>query len=274
MNFVKRACLISLGLLFIASPALAGSYRILVTNDDGINNPGLIALAESLSADYDVIVSAPAKNMSGNSHATNLFRGPMTVDEIPHNGKYAAYGVHGTPSDAARFGIIRMKNQGTPVNLVISGINPGNNIGSLSHLSGTIGAAMEAQYYDIPAIALNLDRAESRANGYGAATGLVKILIEKIRKNGLQKGVILNVNIPHQSKGLVMVPMGPSVIDVKGFTKTDKGQKPEIGRLNPGKDKRSNDVEAYLNGYTTVTPLKINWTAKEMLPRLEEWDLK
>lgn len=274
MRLFKNIFVISLGLLFMSSATGAEPYRILITNDDGIKNPGLIALAESLSEEYEVIVSAPAKNMSGYSHATNLFKGPVKVDDIPHNGKYQAYAVHSTPADAARFGIIQMRNAGTAVDLVISGINRGSNIGSLSHLSGTIGAAMEAQYYDIPAIALNLDRKAIKADGYGAATDLVRKLIKQVRKNGLPKGVVLNVNIPHHSKGLVIVPMGPSIINVKSFTRTEQGHKPEISFFKPDKGKTTNDAEAYMNGYTTITPLQIDWTAKDMLPRLEKWDLK
>ncbi|MBL4800542.1 MAG: 5'/3'-nucleotidase SurE [Emcibacter sp.] len=272
-NVFIRFFMAAVGLYILSCPAVAAPYHILITNDDGIDNPGLIALAHSLSKDFHITVSAPAKNMSGNSHATNLFKGPVKVDEKKTE-RYMSFAVHGTPADAARFGIIRMRNSGTPVDLVISGINPGSNIGALSHLSGTIGAAMEALYYDIPAIALNLDRKAQKANGYGAATNLVKKLIGKIRKNGLPHGVMLNVNIPHNAKGRLIVPMGPNIITVKSFIKTETGYKPDITFATAEKDKRGNDVAAYLNGYTTITPLKIDWTAQDILPQLRSWHLE
>ena len=262
-----------LGFCMISSPVFAAPYHILITNDDGIDNPGLIALADSLSENYQVTVSAPAKNMSGNSHASNLFKGPMKV-EIKTDSTYPRFAVHGTPSDAARFGIVRMRNKGTPVDLVISGINPGSNIGALSHLSGTVGAAMEAQYYDIPAIALNLDRKVIKAEGYGAAIRLVTKIIGQIQHNSLPKGVVLNVNIPQHSKGLKIVPMGPSILAVKSYSETEKGYKPDLTFPKAEKGKVSNDAAAYMNGYTTITPLKIDWTAKEILPLLKNWALK
>lgn len=274
MNISARIVIIFLALFILPSSVLAQPYRILITNDDGIDNPGLIALAENLSGKYQVIVSAPARNMSGNSHATNLFKGPMKIDEIPHNGRYMGYGVHGTPADAARFGIIQMRNKATPVDLVISGINPGANISSLSHLSGTVGAAMEAQFYDIPAIALNLDRKAIQSEGYVPALTLVNKIIEQIRKNGLPRGIILNVNIPKQSKGLKIIPMGPSMLEVKSYSNTEAGYKPELFFPRPKPGETDNDTNAYLNGYTTITPLKIDWTAREILPALKEWDLE
>ncbi len=274
MIFFKKIIAACFSLWFLSSHVMAGQYRILITNDDGIDNPGLIALAENLSQNFQVIISAPAKNMSGSSHATNLFKGPMKVDDIQGNGKYTGFAVHGTPADAARFGIIRMKNRNMPVDLVISGINPGMNIGTLSHLSGTIGAAMEAPYYDIPAIALNLDRMAIKAEGYEPALILVNRIIGKIQKNGLPKGVILNVNIPKQSKGLKIVPMGPSMLDIQFFTKKEEGYLAEIFLPKPEPDRINNDKDAFLNGYTTITPLTIDWTAQKMLPKLKEWKLK
>ena len=263
-----------IGLFSFKATAYAENYRILITNDDGIQYPGLIALAENLSHDYEVIVSAPAENMSGNSHATNLFKGPVKVDELPENGKYQAFAVHGTPADAARFGLVQMRNQEKAINLVISGINPGSNIGSLSHLSGTIGAAMEAQYYDTPAIAINLDRKVIKEAGFTPAIDLVRRLIPEIRKNGLPRGVVLNANIPHQSKGLKIVPMGGSVLNVDSYTKTDEGFKANVTFPLPKADQTANDSDAYKNGFTTLTPLQLDWTATGMLPKLKEWRLE
>ena len=274
MTFSIKIIMACLGLSLLSSFSMAEQYRILITNDDGFDNPGLIALAENLSEKYHVIVSAPAKNMSGNSHATNLFKGPVKVDEIQGNGKYTGYAVHGTPADAARFGIIQMRNKNMPVDLVISGINPGMNISTLSHLSGTVGAAMEAPYYDIPAIALSLDRRAIKTEGYKPAIILAIKLIGQIRKNGMPKGVVLNVNIPKQSKGLKVVPMGPSMLDIQFFAKKEDGYLAEIFLPKPELNRVDNDKDAFLNGYTTITPLKLDWTAQKMLPKLKAWDLK
>ncbi|WP_339865570.1 5'/3'-nucleotidase SurE [Paremcibacter congregatus] len=274
MKFVKQLLIGCVTLAAFCSTSLAEEYRILITNDDGVDNPGLIALATDLAKDYQIIISAPAINMSGNGHAVNLFKGPVRVDKRDDIGPFTAYAVHATPADAARFGIVQMRHQGTPVDLVISGINPGSNIGALSHLSGTIGAAMEAQYYDTPAIALNLDRKAIKANGYGPAITLVRKLIHNIRQNPLPKGVILNANIPFNSKGILISPMGPSIIDVKVFRETPEGYQADITFLKPEGDKADNDVTGYQAGHTTLTPLKIDWTAREALDALNAWDLK
>lgn len=273
MLLTKKLLAGCFGLVALCDTSLADTYRILLTNDDGIDNPGLRALAKDLAQDYHVTVSAPAINMSGNGHAVSLFKGPVTVEEKDDLGPFSAYAVHATPADAARFGIIQMKTTGTPVDLVISGINPGSNIGALSHLSGTIGAAMEAQYYDIPAIALNLDRKAIKVGGYGPATELVRKLIKNIRKSPLPKGVILNVNIPQNSQGVLVSPMGPSIIEVKAYHKTDKGYKADVDFLRPAGPKTANDVTGYQAGYTTITPLKIDWTARKTLEQLKLWDL-
>ncbi len=271
--FLKAAVYIFCTMLIFIQSAQATEYRILITNDDGVDNPGLIALADELSKSYQVIVSAPAKNMSGSSHGTHLFKGPMKVDK--RTGKnYVIYAVHGMPADAARFGIVTQKNKGKPVDLVISGINPGSNIGSLSHLSGTIGAGMEAALNHIPAIALNLDRKAIKAHRYGKAISLVQKVIKKIQSSPMPEGTMLNINIPVNNKGIKIVPMGPELLWVESFGETDKGQKPKLKFHKSKPEDASNDVTAYQNGYVAITPLKLDWTAYKMLAEIRKWKLE
>ena len=129
-------------------------FRVLVTNDDGIESPLLISLAQALNklTGIEVVVSAPHKNQSGSSHSS--IGGPLTVKQTNIPGIKEAYSVTGRPADAVRFGLNELgKIQN--FDLVVSGINRGANVGDVSHLSGTVGAAMEAVFHGVPAIAVS-----------------------------------------------------------------------------------------------------------------------
>ncbi|WP_019530083.1 5'/3'-nucleotidase SurE [Dasania marina] len=260
-------------LLFIASPAMADKkdYRILLTNDDGIHAAGLTALVNALSQDYKVIVSAPAKKWGGKSHATLLWEKPITVEEITLSNKAKGYSVHALPADAARFGIIHQRELNQPVDLLISGVNHGENLGTLSHLSGTVGAAMEGTYYGIPAIAVSIEKRAATENDFAATTEAIKILIEKIRENGLPVGTILNVNVPENAKGMRIAPMDGVNVSVDRFIKTNNDYKPVFSY--PKAQMGYSDMTVYSKGYIAVTPIKIDWTDHQSLQKMHAWDL-
>ncbi|MBN7797197.1 5'/3'-nucleotidase SurE [Parahaliea mediterranea] len=244
-------------------------YRILLTNDDGIYAAGLQSMVEALHPLYEIVVAAPAKKHGGSSHATALWEGPMKIEALTVAGNVKAYAVHGLPADAARFGIVNQNALAAPVDLVISGINHGENLGSLSHLSGTVGAAMEATYYGLPAIAVSLDSATANANDFGAALTSVKYLIEKVRAEGLPDGVVLNVNVPAAASGLRVAAMGRDNIKVEGYTRDGESYTPVFSYPEPARE--DTDLAAYARGFTVVTPLQIDWTATGALEAMTDW---
>ena len=134
-------------------------FRILVTNDDGIETAGIHTLAESLRSVADeVVVVAPDGNRSGSSQA--ISGEPLVVREFWDGSRSLGYGVSGFPADAVRFGLIELGgDQG--FDLVVSGINVGSNVGNVSHLSGTVGAAMEAIFQGVPAIAVSQEAGDT-----------------------------------------------------------------------------------------------------------------
>ena len=156
IRFIRLLALSS-GLLASAT-AFADSYRILISNDDGINSPLIHALRDGLATldDVEIVVSAPDANKSGSSQSTD--GGARTVERVFANGEFFGYAVDGRPADAVRFGLLHL-GKDEPFDLVVSGINQGANVGDVSHLSGTVGAAMEAIYQGIPAIAVSQDTA-------------------------------------------------------------------------------------------------------------------
>jgi len=262
-------------LLILASTHVTATepYRILITNDDGINAGGLIALVDALSDNAEIIVSAPAKKWGAKSHGSNLWEGPMKIDTVTIEGSSLSYAVHGMPADAARFGILMANKLDKKIDLVISGINSGDNAGSGAHLSGTIGSAMEALYYDIPAIAVSLAGSAAHDDKYGDAAHFIDTLVPEIRKNGIQNGVILNVNVPAEIKGVKAAPMGDYTVAVNDFELTEDGLfKPEI--TYPASSMPGGDAYEFERGYITITPLKLDITDTKTLDALQDWDLK
>lgn len=179
-------------------------YRILVTNDDGVYASGLHAAARSVSSLGEVIVVAPAGQKSGVGRSVSVFE-PLRYAQLNLNGQ-KAYAVTGTPTDSVIIGIFAIMNGQMP-DLVISGINVGENISTDTvTTSGTIGAALEAASYGIPAIAASIqvvDQGDKFDMHHGAKYSFdmaMKILCRvaaKVLEHGLPEGVdVLNLNVP------------------------------------------------------------------------------
>ncbi|MFC3053544.1 5'/3'-nucleotidase SurE [Kordiimonas pumila] len=248
-------------------------YRILITNDDGITDAGLIALVDALSDNAEIIVAAPAVKWGGKGHGTNLWEGPMKIEPQQISGASHSYAVYGMPADAARFGILMANKLGKKIDLVISGINSGDNVGSASQLSGTIGAAMEALYYKIPSIAVSLDGDTAHKGSYGDAAHFIDTLVPEIRKNGIPEGTMLNINIPATIKGVKATPQGDYVVEVSSFEITEDGMfTPQI--TYPDSKIPGSDSYEFTQGYITIAPLKLDNTDAEMLKTLGSWNLK
>lgn len=259
--------------IFFGHCVCADNYRILITNDDGIESPLLIALADALAADYDVTVSAPRENQSGSSHASSSSI-PLVVEKIYRNNAFFGYAVHGRPADAARFGILNLGAE-TPFDLVVSGINRGANVGNVAHLSGTVGAAMEGLYQGIPSLAVSQD---AQANPE-ISIDITQQVIEHIRAKGLASGIMLSINVPAgEVKQVLVKPMGGSYLTFGTYTIAEQTENSTTYSgslyLTTTKEKNDNDTRAYQEGAATITPLKLDWTDKDMIKAVESWNVK
>lgn len=257
---------------FCASLCHAQNYRILLTNDDGIESPLLIALADKLADEFDIVVSAPRENQSGSAHASNSST-PLTVEKIYRGDTLFGYGVHGRPADAARFGILQL-GKDKPFDVVVSGINRGANVGNVAHLSGTVGAAMEGLYQGIPAIAVSQDPRADTA----VSIRLTRQVIKQFQQQGAPKGTMISINVPAGDiKQVVAKPMGGSYLGYQPYTTTTENGNSTTyasGLTIQGGERNDNDTKAYQEGVATITPLKFDWTDYALLETLKSWQLQ
>lgn len=273
MKTSQRLILLSILFLSCTINSSAQSFRVLISNDDGIASPLLKTLSEEIAKlpNVEVVISAPAENQSGSSQSTDGRE--LTVKKIFNDDVFFGYAVSGKPADAVRFGLRVLGNE-IPFDLVISGINRGANVGKLSHLSGTVGAAMEAIYNGVPAIAVSQ---EVRGVNTVASSQFVAQLVTKYQKEGAPKDIVLSINIPAgELKGVTINPMGEAYLDMGNYVlKSDSDDTmiytQRLG-LSKAKDQKS-DTYAYQQGYLTVTPLKFDWTAYDMIKKIESWGL-
>ncbi len=267
--------LILLTTLCICSATLsAQTYRILISNDDGIDSPLLAALQQELAKlpDVEVVVSAPNDNQSGSSMSS--IGGPTVVDRYYRDGSFFGYAVHGRPSNAVMFGL-QVLGRDEPFDLVVSGINRGANVGDVSHASGTIGAAMRALYLGVPAIAISqeVENVNTEASAKFAAQ-----LVVRYQRQGAPEGVLISINIPAgELRGVAVRPMGDSYLQTGSFELVDESgdrQTYERERIRVPSTDESTDTYAYQQGYITLTPLKFDWTAHELIDEVKSWDLQ
>ena len=267
--------LILLSTIYICSvPLSAQTYRVLVANDDGIESSLLAALQRELAAlpDVEVVVSAPNENKSGSSQATD--GNPLVVERYFRDGDLFGYAVHGTPANAVRFGLLVL-GQERPFDLVVSGINRGANVGDVSHLSGTIGAAMQALYLGVPAIAISQ---EVRDVNTETSARFAAQVVARYQQHGAPEGVLVSINIPGgEPKGVVVRPMGDSYLQTGSYVLIEQSGNQltyERERIRVPSTDASTDTFAYQQGYITLTPLKFDWTDHEFISEVENWNLQ
>lgn len=241
--------------------------KILVSNDDGYLAPGLIALVEALRPFADLTVVAPDSNRSGSSNSLTLDR-PLSV----HRAENGFFFVNGTPSDCvhvALTGILPARPD-----LVVSGINQGQNMGDDTLYSGTVAAATEGFLFGIPAIAFS--QVEKGWAHLDAAARVAREFVEH-RLKLLQKPYLLNINIPNlpyeQLSGLKPARLGKRH-ESEAVIRSQDPQGREIFWIGPcGKEKdagEGTDFHAVANGFVSVTPLRIDLTHTEQLDVLKE----
>jgi len=251
--------------------------HILVTNDDGVQAPGLLALAQEMRKHAQVTVFAPDRNWSASGHVKTLER-PLRVTETMLADGTSAFTSDGAPSDCVALPLLGFTDK---VDLVVSGINPFSNIGHDVTYSGTVTAAMEAVIAGVPGIAFSLASQDKPANvltDYSHAAQMAGIVVQKVIEDGLAEGVVLNVNIPYLSvetiKGIMITRQGLRVYRDALDKRLDPRGRPYYwigGEAPTGVNEEGTDVGALFAGYVSVTPLQLDLTNYKAIDVLKNW---
>ncbi len=247
--------------------------NILLTNDDGIYAPGLAALYAHLAPDNRVTVIAPEREQSAVGHGITL-NDPLRAHKVSIPNAFEGTAVSGTPADCIKIGVLEILK--TKPDLVISGINPGANVGVNINYSGTVAAAKEATLYGIMAIAVSIH--SRRVQSYDAAAVFIAQLAQDVYARGLPAGTFLNVNIPNR-------PLA-EIAGVR-FSRLDMDFFPEYidKRIDPrertyywqGCDAlpqgKSIDIDgsALCRDFISITPIKCDQTDYDVLANMQDW---
>ena len=246
--------------------------KILMTNDDGINSKGLKVLVDHLKKMGDVIVVAPDREQSavGTSMTVRL---PIKVNRVaPLSEGTMAYSIEGTPADSVILALELLIED--KVDLVVSGINGGLNLGYDVLLSGTVSAARNGFVRGVPAIAISVEGLEN--NHFDAAIRVVEILAGEFLNNRLPKNLFLNVNLPNihskEIKGAMITRLGEYSYIEKVRLDNLIGKSDYYWIIRPQAEwdlKEGTDMWAIRNNMISITPLNINMTAAPSTPQLD-----
>jgi 5'-nucleotidase len=247
--------------------------RILVTNDDGVESRGLLALKQALEAMGEVTVVAPDTNQSAVGHQKTLMR-PLRVRERILADGSNAYSVDGSPTDAVSLAFLGYFGHG--FDLVASGINYGANLGDDITYSGTVSAAMEAVINGCPGFAISQEYYEHP--DFSLAALAAELVARNILEHGLSRGELVNVNVPavplEESEGFEITRLGRRIyqdelikrVDPRGIPYYWIGGPPPSGLAVPG-----TDFHAVVNRRIAVTPIHLDLTGRRLLRRLKTW---
>ena len=246
--------------------------QILLTNDDGIFAPGLAAIYKQLARLGDVMVVAPADSKSGASHSVT-FTEPLVCNKIEIEGQFSGFSVDGSPADCVKLAFMQLCEK--KPDLLVAGINCGANAGINVYYSGTVAAAMEGAFLNIPAVAMSMER--DNPQDFETAAEYCFEILKKLLPVGPRE--VININIPQLSKGK---PKGIRVVPQsnEGFQEYYIRQTNELGQTlfqlagtlthaqsaNAG----NTDTASLAQGYITVTVLNPDMTNHKKTDRLKE----
>ncbi|MFQ5793659.1 MAG: 5'/3'-nucleotidase SurE [Candidatus Bipolaricaulia bacterium] len=254
--------------------------RILLTNDDGINAPGLIALADELKRVGELLIVAPERERSGSGHAIT-HDAPLRVKEVRLNHVLLGYATTGTTVDAVKLGLEVLSK--ARIDWIVSGINAGGNIGIDLFYSGTVSGAIEGTINGYPAMAFSLYRGnQDRQNlRFRGAAQIAREIFEAVVERGLPRWTCLNVNIPNLERDAIAgIEITEQALghyadafelrtDPRGFDYYwMKGQ-----RVSPN-SKQRDDAQAIEERKVTITPIQIDLTDFDLLERMRRWNLR
>ncbi|HEY8586704.1 MAG TPA: 5'/3'-nucleotidase SurE [Rhodanobacter sp.] len=245
--------------------------RVLVSNDDGVDAPGIRVLAERLGEVAQVTVVAPDRDRSGASNSLTL-DAPLRVLKL-ENGYYR---VAGTPTDCVHLALAGLLDE--QPDMVVSGINNAANLGDDVIYSGTVSAAMEGRFLGFPAIAVSLVSEDHKGVHYDSAAKAVLLLMHRLLVDPLPADTILNVNVPDRPwadiKGFEVTRLGRRHRSAPSIAQTDPRGRPmwwigpagEVDDAGPG-----TDFNAVRRGFVSVTPIHVDLTRFQALEKVSSW---
>jgi 5'-nucleotidase len=251
--------------------------HILVTNDDGVNAPGLLALAQEMRQLGKVTVLAPDRNWSASGHVKTMHR-PLRVRPVELADGSEALSSDGAPSDCVALALLGLLPD--KIDLVVSGINPNANMGHDVTYSGTVTAAMEAVISGVPGIAVSLDSPQNHHGSldYGPAAHVGRRVAEVALRQGLPHGVVLNVNVPYlpddQILGLSITRQGLRLYRDSLVERLDPRGRPYYwigGEAPGGVPDPGTDFGALAEGRVSITPLHLDLTDYQAKDFLQDW---
>ncbi len=260
--------------------------HILVTNDDGVTAPGLLALAREMRKLGNVTILAPDRNWSASGHVKTMHR-PLRVRDAQLMDGTVAFASDGAPSDCvalALLGVVEDK-----IDLVVSGINPNANIGHDITYSGTVTAAMEAVIGGIPGVAVSLDSPENHLGvlDFAPAARAAHQIITQLWVAGFPSKTVVNINVPYlrdeEIKGMLITRQGQRVYREQLDHRKDPRGKSYYwigGEAPTGVVEDDTDYGAIKGGYVSVTPLQLDLTSYRIRNEMDalkwnpDWNLK
>jgi 5'-nucleotidase len=255
--------------------------KILLTNDDGIRAPGIIALHKALSGLGELVVFAPETVQSATSHGIT-YSTPLMTQTVQVTDDMSGIAVDGRPADCVKLAMRALWEEqfgeGSKPDLTISGMNSGSNVGINIIYSGTVAAAIESAFLGVPSIAVSLHLSNRAKTCFDRAAEIARVVIDKVLENKLESSEVININVPTCETPDRKMPE-IKVVDMNaggdlGFY--DKRVAPD-GRvyfwaagdgMSFAHTSEGSDVEALKQGYATVTPLDYVLTHTS---RMELW---
>jgi 5'-nucleotidase len=250
--------------------------NILVTNDDGINSQGIWALAEALSKVGNVLIVAPDKQQSGVGTSVSFLRENVTITEASSTiAGVKAYAVSGTPSDCVILGLRQLSQ--AHIDLLVSGINYGPNVGRDIPYSGTVMATLGGYFRKIPSMAISLAfRDRNTLIRFDIAARVAASIAENIKNGAMQTDAILNVNVPSISPELIKGIRVTRTADfgyvrlADAIGKSADSHDVKIGNPAETSTEDDTDVWAINAGYISITPLHLDVTHHGLIPTIAE----
>jgi 5'-nucleotidase len=249
---------------------------ILVSNDDGISAPALLPLKQALARFGEVTIIAPDRQWTASGHAKTMHK-PLRIKEVTLADGTLAYACSGAPSDCVAMAVLGFLAH--PPDLVVSGINPGANVGQDITYSGTLAAAFEGTVSGIPSIAASLDTFGDGDFTYAAR--FVAELAGEVLARGLPRNVLLNVNVPdvtdEEIAGVEITRLGKRLYRDQLIRREDPRGRAYywIGGPRPTGDtgEEGTDFWALASRRVSVTPLLLDMTDRNFIKELKSWNL-
>ncbi|MHC1723117.1 MAG: 5'/3'-nucleotidase SurE [Aminipila sp.] len=253
--------------------------NILVANDDGIKAKGIFELVKALATAADVYVCAPHVERSAAGHSITVRQG-LEAKEVQYENAKLAFEINGTPADCVKLGVLILQDRGIKIDMVFSGINHGGNLGTDTHYSGTVSAAIEGCICGIPSVAVSVEGHKPKHFEVAA-----ELAVQTLQKSAgrLDGKTVLNINLPDvpkkELKGVKITTLGPREYDGWFQNKpAEEGGKPQYwysGKPVIYDDLPEHyDVIAVQDGFASITPLHYDFTNYELVDEVKSWGIE